>query len=38
LLAIYAEINAVLDPVLNVHELAFQQRVVDALLAGELHG
>lgn len=38
LLAIYAEINAVLDAVLNTHELAFQQRVVDALLAGELAG
>lgn len=38
LLAIYAEINAVLDPVLNVHELAFQQRIVDALLDGQLHG
>jgi hypothetical protein len=36
LLAIYAEINAVLDAVLNTHELAFQQRVVEALLAGEL--
>jgi len=36
LLAIYAEINAVLDPVENTHELAFQQRVVEALLAGEL--
>ncbi len=36
LLAIYAEINAVLDAVENTHELVFQQRVVEALLAGEL--
>jgi hypothetical protein len=36
LLAIYAENNAVLDPVDNTHELVFQQRVVEALLAGEL--
>ena len=36
LLAVYAEINAVLEAVLNTHELAFQQRVVEALLAGEL--
>lgn len=36
LLGIYAEINAVLEPVDNTHELVFQQRVVEALLAGEL--
>jgi hypothetical protein len=36
LLAVYAEINAALDDVLNEHELAFQLRVVEALLGGEL--
>jgi hypothetical protein len=36
LLAVYAHINAMLDPVDNDHERIFQRRVMDALLAGEL--
>lgn len=36
LLAAYAHINALLDPVTNAHELAFQRRVLDALQAGGL--
>jgi hypothetical protein len=36
LLAVYADLNAALDPILNSHEHVFQRRVLDALHAGEL--
>lgn len=36
LLAAYAHINAVLEPVANEHERLFQRRVLDALRRGEL--
>ena len=36
LLACYAHINAVLDPVTNAHEQVFQLRVVEALERGAL--
>ena len=36
LLAAYAYINEILEPVTNEHECAFQLRVIEALLGGEL--
>jgi hypothetical protein len=38
LLAAYAHVNALLEPVTNDHELEFQQRIAEALQNGQLAG